>query len=577
MIVLNGQPFLEYNLRALYPFAHQIIIVEGACEAASSLATADGHSTDGTLEKIKQFISDNDPQKKVVLVTAEDEGKNNGFWIEKDEMSQSYAKRATGDWLWRVDYDEFYLEKDLKDVLEMVKTDPDITAVSFPYKQFWGGFYYVETGQWFLYDHPCFHRLFRWEKGYCYTQHRPPTVINTQGDNLRDLKWISHKQMQRKDIFLYHYSYVLPVQAEAKVKYFSHVTWTNEFLDNQKWFDERYLKLKDPFHVGEGLNYLTWLEPYKGPHPKSISAMQQDINSGKLKVHMRNHDDIEKLLNNSLYIMKCRYLSFVLWINANIFRRSLSFLKLLLRRMFRIIGIHNPRKSIISLKYKISFLMRRGLKYRKITGYKDISGWLTESESVMLFDIARSLPDDHPVAVEIGTWLGKSTLLLAKGIKGKSNPSLYCIDPFNADGDASNTALYHKIASELPRPLVEQFRNNMKKHHVDDIIKVLQGYSLDFAATFSDKIDFLFIDGNHEYEAVMQDFEAWSRHIKAGGVIAFHDVEFDPYEGPISTEEFVGPGLVIQQKIIHNPDWTDIKRVDNLFVAHKTLVPSETP
>ena len=31
MIVLNGEPFVRYNLRALYPFAHQIIVVEGVC------------------------------------------------------------------------------------------------------------------------------------------------------------------------------------------------------------------------------------------------------------------------------------------------------------------------------------------------------------------------------------------------------------------------------------------------------------------------------------------------------------------------------------------------------------------
>ncbi|MFC1960142.1 hypothetical protein ACFLYO_05490 [Chloroflexota bacterium] len=28
MIVLNGLPFVSYNLRALYPFAHRIIAVE---------------------------------------------------------------------------------------------------------------------------------------------------------------------------------------------------------------------------------------------------------------------------------------------------------------------------------------------------------------------------------------------------------------------------------------------------------------------------------------------------------------------------------------------------------------------
>ena len=39
MIVLNGEPFIRYNLQALYPFAYQIIVVEGATIAAANVAT----------------------------------------------------------------------------------------------------------------------------------------------------------------------------------------------------------------------------------------------------------------------------------------------------------------------------------------------------------------------------------------------------------------------------------------------------------------------------------------------------------------------------------------------------------
>src|SRR4051812_229996 len=52
MIVLNGEPFIKHNLRALYPFAHQIIVAEGACPGAASAATADGHSLDTTLTTV---------------------------------------------------------------------------------------------------------------------------------------------------------------------------------------------------------------------------------------------------------------------------------------------------------------------------------------------------------------------------------------------------------------------------------------------------------------------------------------------------------------------------------------------
>ena len=39
IIVLNGEPFTRYNLRALYLFAHQIIVVEGASPMAAHMAT----------------------------------------------------------------------------------------------------------------------------------------------------------------------------------------------------------------------------------------------------------------------------------------------------------------------------------------------------------------------------------------------------------------------------------------------------------------------------------------------------------------------------------------------------------
>ena len=113
IIVLNGEPFVRYNLRALYPFAHQIIVVEGAVPAAARIATPDGHSTDSTLKTLWEFKLQEDPLDKLTIITAEDEDYPDGFWPgEKHEQSQAYASRATGDYLWQVDIDEFYKPED---------------------------------------------------------------------------------------------------------------------------------------------------------------------------------------------------------------------------------------------------------------------------------------------------------------------------------------------------------------------------------------------------------------------------------------------------------------------------------
>ena len=272
--------------------------------AARPLATADGHSIDGTVEMLARFKAENDPDNKLVLVSAEDEGKPNGFWDEKDEMSQAYARRATGDWLWQVDYDEFYLEEDMRRILELLESEPDITAVSFPYRQFWGGFDYVETGKWFIYDHPCFHRLVRWRPGYQYIKHRPPTVVDEKGRDLRALKWISHEQLRRSGIYLHHYSYVLPKQARQKVGYYANVAWTDAFRNNERWLQESYLELRDPYFIGEGGRSMPqWLERYRGLHPPQIVKLRHDLTTGKLEERSRPTDDIEKLLDSATYTL----------------------------------------------------------------------------------------------------------------------------------------------------------------------------------------------------------------------------------------------------------------------------------
>ena len=92
LIVLNGMPFIKYNLKALYPYAHQIIVVEGAAPSAKYVAFEDGHSQDNTLDILRRFRAEEDPENKVTVITAEDEGYPNGFWQEKDEMSQLMPK-----------------------------------------------------------------------------------------------------------------------------------------------------------------------------------------------------------------------------------------------------------------------------------------------------------------------------------------------------------------------------------------------------------------------------------------------------------------------------------------------------
>lgn len=302
MIVLNGEPFTRYNLRSIYPWAHQIIVVEGACRAAAALANEMGHSTDGTLEVLRQFQADEDPEGKLTIVTAEDEGHPDGFWPgEKHEMSQAYAKRTTGNYLWQMDVDEFYREEDMPRILELLHNGAD--AVTFPTLMFWGGIQFVEDGQ-YMRNHKGreFHRLFRWGPGFRYATHRPPTVMDADGHDLRNMRWVRASELDQNRLYMYHYSMLLPKQVKEKCSYYSRVEWA-EFEKIERWVQETYFDLKHPFAVCHTMSVpLSWLDEYKGTHSQQVLKMIEDIREGLYpKIELRSTDDILRAIRSPRY------------------------------------------------------------------------------------------------------------------------------------------------------------------------------------------------------------------------------------------------------------------------------------
>jgi hypothetical protein len=295
VIVLNGEPFTRYCLRALYPFAHEIIVVEGANKYSASIATPEGHSIDCTLDTLFDFKAKEDPEDKVKIVTKD------GFWIEKDEQSQAYANLATGDYLWQVDIDEFYQSNDMITVLNMLKSDPEIAAVSFKQISFWGGFDYITDGWFLLKGAKIFHRLFKWGEGYQYITHRPPTVHDSSGRNLHSLKWIRGEQLSRQGILLYHYSLVFPKQVLDKCRYYQMAGHAPHSRTACAWADNNFFKLNNPYRVHNVHSYPSWLKRFEGVHPSSIQQLEKDIKLGIVKVETRDNGDVERLLNSSSY------------------------------------------------------------------------------------------------------------------------------------------------------------------------------------------------------------------------------------------------------------------------------------
>lgn len=79
-------------------------------------------------------------------------------------------------------------------------------------------------------------------------------------------------------------------------------------------------------------------------------------------------------------------------------------------------------------------------------------------------------------------------------------------------------------------------------------------------------IDFLFIDGDHAYEAVRDDFQQWSRHVTPDGTVAFHDALLGP---SWMTPDF-GSARFVQELIDSGDGWSLVDRADSLAVFRRT-------
>lgn len=204
------------------------------------------------------------------------------------------------------------------------------------------------------------------------------------------------------------------------------------------------------------------------------------------------------------------------------------------RTLKRIMKI-NIRKNIKDIYYNISL----NVKFRN---ENKIFTHLTNEEKLELFKLAKT---SSGIFVEIGSYLGASACFIAKGIvSNKTKGSLlYCVDTWKNDA-----------MSEGIRDNYKAFLKNIKTYK--HIIIPLRGYSVEIAKSFNNKIDFIFIDGDHSYEGVSSDVKSWLPKIKDEGIIVFHDIGWS--EGVKRTvEEFVKP-IIKQERLLSNLYWARI-------------------
>ena len=147
--------------------------------------------------------------------------------------------------------------------------------------------------------------------------------------------------------------------------------------------------------------------------------------------------------------------------------------------------------------------------------YQEIEGHF-DFEDEYRNAVARAAPGAH--FVEVGSWVGKSSSFLAVEIVNSGKAiRLDCVDTWL--GSDSDLDMKRRAAG---RDLPTEFRTNVGRSGLN--VRPVRLPSTVAAGLYEDEsLDFVFIDADHEYNAVRADLSAWLPKLKWGGILAGHD------------------------------------------------------
>lgn len=153
----------------------------------------------------------------------------------------------------------------------------------------------------------------------------------------------------------------------------------------------------------------------------------------------------------------------------------------------------------------------------------DIQGWMNFRP--YYWRIANVVPPVGAKLVELGPWLGLSTVFLAQSLKksGKTDATLYAIDTWK--GSKNEQAMFDAALANYPNGGADQFWKSMIKYDVSDIVVMVGMDSVQAATKFDDQsIDFVFFDTEHTREHLSRELLAWLPKMKPGIFFGGHDI-----------------------------------------------------
>jgi len=187
-----------------------------------------------------------------------------------------------------------------------------------------------------------------------------------------------------------------------------------------------------------------------------------------------------------------------------------------------------------------------------------IPGLTPESVALALADMAAQVPPDRAI-VELGTYQGRTALFMAWGARQGQGAHVYAIDPWDLPGkrgpyNQSRGGALGKHRKAFTDPGTRNWaRYNVRANGYANRVSLIRNFSVKAAEKWSaGPVGLLFVDGDHNYDAVRADVGAWAAHLAPDAVIAFDDYAATHPEVIQAVDDMVAEGILEPIEVYHD-------------------------
>lgn len=169
-----------------------------------------------------------------------------------------------------------------------------------------------------------------------------------------------------------------------------------------------------------------------------------------------------------------------------------------------------------------------------LAAFEAAKGFMPRDEGLALYAAAAEAARAGLPLLEIGTYCGRSTVLLADAARN-AGTVVVTVDHHRGSEEQQPGWEYHD--PELVDPetgamdTLPVFRRTLRAAGLEEHVVAVVGRSPRAAAVWGGELGLVFIDGGHTDEHASADYEGWVPRLAAGGLLVIHDVFRDPADG----------------------------------------------